>query len=271
MSTLAENDVQLTLKPVTGLTGAEICGLSSTTPVTEAIAQQLRAALRDYAVIFMRGQGLDPERHRAIAGALGKAKEAVKYLDNLSEAGFPEIGMIRGQGQGTARWHTDLAWTPRPVRYSVLHMQELPDYGGDTCWANQYAAFEHLSEPMQAFLESLTATHQAAGNPERAVHPLVISNPDSRRRALFFSPLFTTRINELTESESDAVLAFLGAHATKPEFICRWRFAVGDVAIWDNQYVMHYAVNDYGGEGRKIHRIEIEGSPPELLPPRTQP
>jgi taurine dioxygenase len=265
MSLVSENDVQLTTRPVTGFTGAEVCGLSVSTPVTPDIAQQLRDALTRHAVIFVRDQGLDPERHREIARALGTPKPAVKYLENLGDSGYPEIGVIRDQGQGTARWHTDLAWTPEPVRFSVLHMQQVPSFGGDTCWANQYAAFEHLSEPMQTFLTSLTGVHQAPGNPESAVHPLVISNPVSTRRALFFSPLFTTRINELTESESNALLAFLGAHATKPEFICRWTFAVGDVAIWDNHYVMHYAVDDYGEAGRKIHRIEIQGNGPSLL------
>jgi taurine dioxygenase len=265
-STTTSDRVNVTTRRVSGFTGAEILGLPASTPITEAVAEQLRGALTEHAVIFLRDQGLEPSRHLEVARALGRPKDATKFLDNLSDQGYPEIGVIHDQGQGTARWHTDLAWSPAPVKYSILHMQQTPPFGGDTCWANQYVAFERLSPAIREFLLPLTACNAAPGNPDNYTHPLVISNPQSKRRALFFSPLFTTRIHELSQEESEAILAMLGHHSTKPEFICRWTYQVGDIAIWDNHYVMHYALNDYNETGRKIHRIEIEGYAPALLP-----
>ena len=268
--TTASRNEPLRVRQVAGFTGAEILGLSASSSITESIAEQIRNALTEHAVVFIRDQGLAPDRHLEIAYALGTPKNATKYLDTLATEGHPEIGVINDQGKGTARWHTDLAWSEAPVQYSILHMQQSPSLGGDTCWANQYAAFEHLSAPIQSLLLSLTAQNVAGGrtgaNTDSYVHPLVISNPGTRRRALFFSPAYTTKINELTELESDHLLAMLSQHSTRPEFVCRWNYQSGDIAIWDNHYVLHYAVNDYCEVGRKIHRIEIEGFAPKLLP-----
>ena len=130
-------------------------------------------------------------------------------------------------------------------------------------WSSQHVAFETLSAPMQAFLETLTAWHQHPIDATiGADHPLVCRHPATGRNALFCNPTFTQKINELDPTESSAVLAMLYAHAARPEFSCRWRWNAGDVAIWDNHFVLHYALGDFGAASRKIHRIEIEGEPP---------
>ncbi len=199
--------------------------------------------------------------------ALGEIKLPPDYFpETLRDRGYPEIGVISTENQLaylTDRWHTDVTWLANPPRYSILHMQQPPPAGGDTLWASQYAAYDWLSEPMKRFVETLTVRHQLPDAPDFATdHPVVCQNPISGRKALFVNRVFSTRINELSEGESEALLAYLCAHGTRPDFICRWRWTEGDVAIWDNHYVQHYAVADYRPHARKIHRIEVVGEPP---------
>ena len=198
--------------------------------------------------------------------ALGRPKLPPEYIPTLAADGHPEICVLSTDNQlayASSLWHSDVTWAERPPKYSILHMQVSPAVGGDTMWSSQHVAFETLSAPMQAFLESLTAHHQHpidAGI--GADHPLVCRHPVTGRKALFCNRTFTEKINELEPHESTAVLAMLYAHAARPEFSCRWRWTNGDVAIWDNHFVQHYALGDFGAAARKIHRIEIEGEPP---------
>lgn len=235
--------------------------------LTDDIVTGIRSALTDYGVVFFSGQAIGPAEHVALATALGEIKLPPDYFpETLRDRGFPEISVISTDNQlayTTDNWHADVTWLPNPPRYSILHMQQLPPAGGDTLWSSQYAAYEWLSEPMKQLLDPLTARHQLPGFPDRwHDHPVVCRNPLSDRKALFVNGVFCTRINELTADESSAVLSYLKAHTTRPEFICRWRWTDGDVAIWDNHYVQHYAVADYRPHPRKIHRIEVVGEPP---------
>jgi taurine dioxygenase len=130
-------------------------------------------------------------------------------------------------------------------------------------WASQFAAFESLSNRTREYLTGLTAHHCAPGRPETSAdHPLVCRHPRTGRRALFFNELFTVRVNELPPDESDAVLTLLAKRCVQPEHTCRWRWRPGDIAIWDNHFVQHYALGDYHPASRRIHRIEICGQPP---------
>ena len=156
--------------------------------------------------------------------------------------------------------------------------------GGDTLWASSSAAFETLSAPLQRMLEGLTATHDLARSfPEERFsltaeerekleaakrkhppvsHPVVRTHPVTGRKGLFVSEGFTTRINELSAAESDALLRFLFAHATRPEFTLRWRWQENDVAFWDNRITQHFAVDDYRPARRVMHRATILGDKP---------
>ena len=219
-----------------------------------------------FGVVFFRGQHLTVEGHAALALALGQPKLPPDYIPTLGDDGHPEICVLSTENQlayASSLWHSDVTWSPRPPKYSILHMQISPAIGGDTMWSSQHVAFETLSAPMQAFLEPLTARHQHPIDPTiGADHPLVCRHPVTDRKALFCNRTFTRSINELESGESDAVLAMLYAHAARPEFSCRWRWTDGDIAIWDNHFVQHYALGDFGSAARKIHRIEIEGAPP---------
>lgn len=91
---------------------------------------------------------------------------------------------------------------------------------------------------------------------------MVRTHPLTGRKGLFVSDGFTTRINELAPAESDALLTFLFAHATRPEFTVRWRWQENDVAFWDNRVTQHYAVDDYRPQRRVMHRATILGDKP---------
>jgi taurine dioxygenase len=256
-------DVQLDLRPVTAAVGAEIRGLDLSQPLAGAQIESINDALTRYGVVFITGQQLDTAGHVAFSRQLGEIKPPSPLLGSLE--GFPEVGVIATGGEADTHqadvWHSDVTWMPLPPRYSILHMQLTPPAGGDTLWASMYAAYDALSNPMKEFLRPLTALHETRTKKGSAVHPVVIENPHGRK-ALFVNPNFTIRINELTEAESKAILELLAAHGTRPDFTCRWRWTEGDVAIWHNHYVWHYATGDYYPASRRIHRTEIVGEAP---------
>ncbi len=263
----ASPTIPLSARPIAGLLGAELPEIDLSEPLTAEVVAQIKATLTEYGVVVFPRQDIGPAEHVALARALGEIKFPPDYFpETLRDSGFPEVSVISTQNELaylTDRWHADVTWMPNPPRYSILHMQQLPPAGGDTMWSSQYAAYDWLSEPMKQFLEPLTVRHQLPGSPDHASdHPVVCRNPVSGRKALFINKVFSMRINELSEAESDAVLAFLVSHSVQPEFVCRWRWTDGDVAIWDNHYVQHYAIADYRPHPRKIHRIEIVGEPP---------
>jgi len=165
----------------------------------------------------------------------------------------PEIFVIdTADGAPTAEWwHTDMTALAEPPMGSILHMQIIPDEGGDTEWANQIAAFEALSPKMQSFLSTLRAEHVAwwdAG--VRNLHPIVRRHPESGRRGLFVNSIFTKGIEGLTEGESASLLSFLYEHATQEKFRYRHRWRKGDVAFWDNRCTQHRVHNDFGDARR---------------------
>ncbi|MCW1248388.1 taurine dioxygenase, partial [Pseudomonas sp. SAICEU22] len=183
-----------------------------------------------------------------------------------------------------AVWHTDVTFLPTPAMGAVLSAKLLPAFGGDTLWASGIAAYEALSAPLKSLLEGLTATHdftrsfplERFGNSAEDLarweearrknpplsHPVIRTHPVSGRRSLFVNEGFTTRINELSESESEAILKLLFAHSTRPEFTVRWRWQANDVAFWDNRVTQHFAVDDYRPARRVMHRATVLGDVP---------
>ena len=183
-----------------------------------------------------------------------------------------------------AIWHTDVTFLPTPAMGAVLSAKLLPPFGGDTLWASSSAAFEALSKPLQLLLDGLTATHdfthsfplERYGNTPQALehyhevqrkypplsHPAVRTHPVTGRKGLFVNDGFTTRINELEADESDALLRFLFAHSTRPEFTVRWRWQTNDIAFWDNRITQHYAVDDYRPQRRVMQRATVLGDVP---------
>jgi len=184
-------------------------------------------------------------------------------------------------------WHTDLATRPVPGKASCLYSIEIPPYGGDTMFASMHRAYDDLSDRMKQMLEGLEAVHtlakvyggQMAGGGAKpaatmmgegdgmdevkqnsAVHPVIRVHPDTGRKSIFVDSGFTTEIVGLSPAESKAILDFLFAHSTQPQYVHRHQWRENDLLIWDNRCTIHYAVADYKGVGwRYMHRCTVEG------------
>jgi taurine dioxygenase len=264
--TVTATETALDVKPIAGALGAHIHGVDLDGSLTPDVVADIETMLARFGVVFFTGQNLDVDGHARLASALGRPKLPPEYIPNLAAEGHPEICVLSTENQfayASSMWHSDVTWEAAPPRYSILHMQESPDVGGDTVWSSQHVAFETLSGPLQVFLRPLTARHQHPIDLSVGVdHPLVCRHPVTDREALFCNKTFTQKINELAALESTTLLNMLYSHAARPEFTCRWRWSNGDIAIWDNHFVQHYALGDFGAARRKIHRIEIEGAPP---------
>lgn len=287
MSAVASPDLPAALRvtPLAPALGAEIAGVDLSKPLSPAMVRAIRSALASYGVIFFREQVLSPADHVAFAQNFGPIN--VNRFFRAVE-GSPMIGEVRKDPEHKrnmgGNWHTDHSYDAAPALGSILVARELPSFGGDTLFASMYAAYEALSDGLKRTLAGLRALHSSRhvfgpngrnravpelatriGNPELATqdawHPVVIRHPDSGRPALFVNPSFTVRFEGWTDEESRPVLEYLYRHCIRPEFQCRFRWAPGSVAFWDNRATWHYALNDYQGERRLMHRITVEGVP----------
>ncbi|MEC9185243.1 MAG: TauD/TfdA family dioxygenase, partial [Pseudomonadota bacterium] len=180
-------------------------------------------------------------------------------------------------------WHTDHTYDTEPAMGSMLHAIETPPNGGDTMYASTCRAYDTLSDGFKKTLEGLNAFHSSRhvfgpqaryvrkgedtagrlGNNEAATqdstHPLVITHPISGKKSIYVNPGFTIGIEGWSDAEAEPFLKILYDHIVKPEHTYRFQWAPGSLAFWDNRATWHYAVNDYHGERRLMHRITIEG------------
>jgi taurine dioxygenase len=274
----------VTISRLTRALGAVVDGITLSEQLPEATIGQLADWLVEHQVLFFRGQPLSPQQQCGFAARFGELHIHPIY-PVLPE--LPQIMVIDTHGDflpDNDNWHTDVTFTQTPPLAGLLAAKQLPRVGGDTLWSSNLAAYEALSAPMKAMLQGLTAEHSVVksfpagrwgADPafkeryERAVakhppvtHPVVRTHPVSGRKALFVNEGFTTHINELEPRESEALLAFLFAHAGRPEFTLRWHWSVNDVAFWDNRITQHYAVADYLPERRIMHRATVIGDRP---------
>lgn len=279
----------LNIHPMTGTVGAEIDGVDLNEPIAAGLADALRDALWRYQVIVFRDQYLDLAAQKRLTAVFGPAMRLpyVVPMDGdpgviavLKEASERNVGVFGGD------WHSDFSFLEDPPAGSVLNAVEVPAFGGDTVWANQIAAFEALPPDLKDVLDGRDAIHvgkpygvkyappeeeranssvrMARGDPDadREIrHPAVVTHPQSGRRALFLNPIFTVRLDGMTETESAPLLERLYKHAIRPEFCCRLRWTPGAVAVWDNRMTLHYAVNDYDGSRRLLYRTTFGESP----------
>ncbi len=272
---------------IAGALGAEISGIDLSRPLPDAAIGEIRRALLDNQVIFFRGQHLTPVQHLDFGRRFGELQihdfvEAAEADEHILEV-RKEAYETRNFGGG---WHTDVSYLEKPALGSVLYAHEVPDYGGDTMFANQYLAYETLSDGMRTMLDGMTAIHsaryiygttprrpQATGDRSMKViyseaahaeseHPVVRTHVETGRKSLYVNPNFTVRFKDMTEEESAPLLHFLWRHAVRPEFTCRFRWEANSIAFWDNRCVQHNAINDYHGKRRVMHRVTIEGERP---------
>jgi taurine dioxygenase len=199
------------------------------------------------------------------------------YLKQLEIPDHSEVMAQPNLGKAnsftTEVWHSDLSFMPAPPAHSILAAQVLPEAGGDTMFANQYSAYETLSEGMKHLLRELRAWHGGSKlasllEVENSVppqsHPIVRTHPETGRKGLYVNRLYTYCIDGLTEAESRGLLDFLFEQNCRPEFTYRHQWTPGDVIMWDNRCALHYAVHDYGEAARVMHRTTIEGDIPPL-------
>ncbi len=274
------------VRPVSASTGAEIRGVDLREPLQDLAYREIRNALNEYGVIFFRGQNLTPGQHLAFAERFGEV-EADDTMSLKHPDGYPMICEVRKEPEETrnigGKWHSDHSFDPAPPLGAVLLARELPDYGGDTMFASMYAAYDALSDGLKKTLDGLRAVHaktraydglsrerqvsadhraeaHAKYATREALHPVAPWHPESGRRLLFVNPNYTTRFEGWTEEESKPLLEFLYRHASRPEFTYRFQWQQGSIAFWDNRSVWHYALNDYHGSRRLMHRISVKGT-----------
>ena len=267
----------VTVAPVAGALGAEISGVDLARPLDGGTAAAIRRALLEHLVIFFRGQTLDPRALVAAARAFGTPARYpfVKGLDEEPLA-IPVLKREDETANFGGVWHSDTTYLERPPLGTLLYACEVPEFGGDTLFANMYLAYESLSEGMKRMLDGLrgvNVSHKAAALAARpgaeadapalaAEHPAVRVHPETGRRALYVNPAHTRRFAGFTDEESAPLLGWLFGRQTRPEFTCRFRWTPGALAFWDNRCAQHNAVNDYAGRRRLMHRVTLEGDPP---------
>ena len=273
----------IAMRPMSANTGMEILDLDLTKPLGDAATREIRLALNDWGVVTFRNQHLEPRHQVDFAKRFGDV-QVTDFIEQLP--GFPEIGLIKKDVEQTrnvgGQWHSDHSFDPVPPLGSVLYAGELPERGGDTMFANMAAAYEALSDGLKKTLEGLRVVHSkrnAAFSDSRAerqadaalmaqfdanahrecVHPMVARHPDTGRKVLFINANYTSHIDGWTRAESRALLDYLLAEAYRPENVCRFTWYPGSLAMWDNRTANHYALNDYHGSRRVMHRVVLKG------------
>jgi taurine dioxygenase len=269
---------RIQLRKLTPTIGAEIFGVDLAQPLTDSQFEEIHQALMENLVIFFRDQKLTVEQHKAFGARFGKLHIHPNAPKGLAE--HPEILVIKADESSKRvageAWHSDVSCDEEPPMGSILYIQEVPpDGGGDTMFANMYQAYETLSEPLRKMLDGLTAIHDSrkahSGRKPgegsdmqfpRFEHPVVRVHPITRRKLLFVDRGFTTRVAQLSQAESDALLAFLFQHIETPKLSCRFKWEKYSIAFWDNRCAQHQAIFDYWPHRRYGHRVTISGDRP---------
>lgn len=260
--------------------GAEVSEITISPDLSDVDILAIGSALSEHGVLFFRDQDLSGDELVAFSQRFGESfiQPAVAHL--YKELLFLENDADRPPYLNT--FHQDMTGLVTPPRLHMLHALEVPDGGGDTIWSCSYSAFEALSETLQEFLCTLTATHDLMkhyapvfarweNGAEKVAefnehfpptqHPVVRTDPETGRKGLFVNPFFTVRIDNVTDKEGQNLLNFLYDHIALPEFCGRLRWQVGTLAIWDNHITSHYAVADYFPQRRKMQRASVCGGP----------
>jgi len=267
----------ITVDKLTPIIGAEIGGVDLARPSNQQM-DEIHRALAENLVIFFRDQHLTQEQHLDFGRRFGQLHV---HPAAPSEPGHPELMIItadkdspRANGEG---WHSDVSCDEEPPMGSILYIKECPPRGGDTLFANMYAAYDALSDRMKAYLAGLRAIHDGEENYRgtyanfgvqdkasypRATHPVIRTHPVTGRKALYVNKGFTRRILDIPPDESAGILAYLYEHMANPLFQCRFRWQANSIAFWDNRCAQHRAMWDYWPHRRYGNRVTVKGERP---------
>ena len=271
----------LRIRRTAGALGAEISGVDLSGDLDEATIAEISAAFVEHQVIFFRDQTLTPAQQLAFGRRFGPLN-IHPYVAGMDD--HPEVMEIIKEPSDRINfgggWHSDMSFLETPSIGSILYAVEVPEFGGDTLFASQAAAFEALSPGLQKTLEGLNAVHSAEreyaptgasaqkresmkisdaeGMAGRFTHPMVKVHPETGRKALYVNPAFTMNIEGWSRRESKPLLDYLFQHSKQEAFTCRFSWRPGSIAFWDNRSVWHYALNDYHGQRRHMRRVTVD-------------
>jgi taurine dioxygenase len=281
-------DDRIVVEPVTSSIGARITGVDLRQGATVQQLEAIRRAVLEHLVVFLPGQHLDEEAQAAFARSFGEPRPHPEREYFGDDSVISTIESDTWRFSEDANFHTDMSNYALTPDFAILAAMVIPERGGDTLWANLYEAYDALSPTMRDFLGSLSARHGRAGgfgriraqqmqNEGRDVaamdaelearfpkvtHPVVCVHPITKRPHLFVNRHFTKSIVGLEAGESAAVLGFLFAHCEQPRFCCRYRWSVGDVAVWDEHATLHQAQGGYWPASRQLRRVTVGSVPP---------
>ena len=285
------------VEPLAGALGAEVTGVDLAADMSADLFDEVYGVFVEHSVVFFPNQSLTTVEHRDFAARFGELDIPVfaPPFETPAVDGHPEIYQLVKQADDRSVnlggfWHADVTHRETPHLGSIVFVREAPAVGGDTLFSNLHLAYETLSDGLKTLLESMQAVHSSAmpfgggsvrnmavsrthvpaagtvqfdidqvegGGHVEAEHPVVRRHPDSGRKSLYVNRGFTSHFAGWTVEESAPLLNFLWTHSERPEFTCRYRWRAGTLGIWDNRCVHHYALNDYYGERRVLHRISI--------------
>jgi alpha-ketoglutarate-dependent sulfate ester dioxygenase len=284
MTDTIASHVQIGVRRLAGNIGAEITGVDTGTELSDDTVAQIRQALLDHKVVFLRGQSLDYQRQVAFAERLGPLTLGHPTLSSPPDQPFLEEIDSR-KGTRANHWHTDVTFVDRPPAFTLLHAVVIPPVGGDTLWANTVTAYQSLPAELRDLADRLRIVHTndydyaaVAYREERddviramrqefvstvyeTEHPAVRVHPETEERSLVLGG-FARSVAGFSPQASRDLIRLLQEYATRPEHTVRWQWRVDDLAIWDNRATQHYAIFDYGREHRRGERVTVAGPVP---------
>jgi taurine dioxygenase len=271
--------------------GAELVGVNLADAIQDdGLLAEIRAALLQHRVLFLRDQDITRAEHVAFARRFGELEDHPVAGSDPDHPGLVRIYKTPDQPNDRYEnaWHADATWREAPQFGAVLRCVECPPVGGDTMWANMVLAYENLPEHIKTQIADLRARHSIEASfgavmpiekrlalkaqyPD-AEHPVVRTHPETGEKVLFVSAFATHFTNYHTPARvrfgQDAnpgagdLLRYLISQAYIPEYQVRWRWKPNSIAIWDNRSTQHYAVMDYPPCHRKMERAGIIGDKP---------
>ena len=245
--------------------GAVVQGLDVRT-VDHSTAAEINELFCKYHVLVFPEQQLTPDQQIEFARHWGSLA-AHPYSAMADYPSLIELKNHGKQGDVNQHWHSDMTYNPRPPKLTMLYALETPEIGGETAFSNQVLAYHGLSGGLQKVLNELTAFHtagglakiygEASGEAPSAEHPLVRVHDETGEKSLYVCRAFTKKIVGWSVQESRAMLNFLFEHSVRPEFQARHQWRPGDLVMWDNRCLLHYAVHDHGDDPRVLHRLQV--------------
>jgi len=274
--------------PVTGTIGADIEGVDLSQNVSAKVFAQIRAALVEHLVIFFRDQDISLDQQAALTRRFGPPANT-PFIETMSE-NSEVIEIVKEADEKTrfvfgGAWHSDFSFQKQPPYVTFLRAKEVPAFGGDTLYANMINAYETLPDALRDKVDNMVGLHSGdrayspkmqglqdllenmqVNNTEEAQvvqrHPLVRVHPESGRRGLFVNPVYSVGIEGMSAEEGEAFIDGLNKHALHEANTCRFRWRENSIAIWDNRFTQHYALNDYAGKRRHMYRTTAAGEAP---------